>query len=105
MMYRKYGFGRGAAQASVSIRRGDMTREHAMEWVIKSDGIMPMLYGEVPLMDILRPIGIDFEELFKIMDRFTNWELFDKTVSSKNRLILKEFANRWDSQPELSRLC
>ena len=60
-----------------------------------------MIYGEITLIDVLASIGMGFDDLFRIMDRFTNWELFDKTVSSHNHLILKEFVTTWRSQQEL----
>lgn len=71
MMFRKYGYGRGAAQASVDVRAGLMSREAAMEWVRKFDGLFPIVYAGAHIDDVLRPIGMGVATLRPILDRFT----------------------------------
>src|SRR5260221_14328049 len=77
MMFRKYGYGRGCAQISVDIRAGVTSREYALDWVREHDGIFPYTYAGVSLHEILERIGITFEQLFDIMERFTNYEIID----------------------------
>lgn len=76
MMYRKYGYGRGCAQASVDVRRGEIDRAEALEWVEKHDGLFPWSYMGVDHMEVLGRIGMADNELVQIMDKFTNIELF-----------------------------
>ena len=76
MMYRKYGYGRFVAQISVDIRKGNIHRHEAIK-LLNRDGLLPESYGGVYLTDMLCNIGMTREELFKIMDQFTNWDLFD----------------------------
>ena len=85
-MYRKYGFGRGAAQASVDIRAGRITREAAMTWVDKFDGSFPFVYAGVMLEEVLERLHITQDELYSYLDRFTNWELFERGSSRTVRL-------------------
>lgn len=88
-MYRKYGYGRLAAQAAVDIRAGRMTREHAMELVRWRDGTFPEEYMGTPLKDILDRLEMTRAGLMNTLERFTNWELFeDEAVDG--RPILKE---------------
>ena len=91
MMYRKYGYGRLAAQVSVGVRRGDVTREIAMEMVKDRDGLFPNMYAGVHISDVLRRIAMTEEALVKTLDRFTNWSLFTGPAADL-RPILKEFA-------------
>ena len=90
LCYRKYGYGRLAAQASVDIRTGDMTRERAMELVRERDGLFPYTYAGVSVDDVLGRIGMTMPELDAILDRFTNRALF--SGEENRRPILKEFA-------------
>lgn len=71
MMFRKYGYGRGAAQASVDVRAGILPRAMALEWVQKFDGLFPGVYAGVALDDIIRPLGLDRPTLHRIIDQFT----------------------------------
>lgn len=76
MMYRKYGFGRGAAQISVDIRAGNFDRAKALEWVERRDGIFPWTYAGVGWKDMAARIGLDLVHLQKKLEDFTNWDLF-----------------------------
>ena len=89
-MYRKYGMGRLAAQVSVDIRYGRLTRSQGMELVEWRDGLFPEQYMGVSLQDVLKPLGISRDKLFNILDTFTTWDLFEG--EEKGRPILKEFA-------------
>lgn len=71
MMFRKYGYGRAAAQVSVDIRAGLVTREHGRRWVEECDGRFPEVYMDVPVSEVLDRIGMTREQLNEVMDRFT----------------------------------
>lgn len=88
-MYRKYGYGRAAAQLSVDIRRGRVTRQQALEIVALCDGAVPHSYAGVYLDEVLERIEMTEDELFAVLDRFTNWELF---ANRDPHPTLKEFA-------------
>jgi hypothetical protein len=77
MMYRKYGYGRGAAQISVDIRMGRISRENAMEWVLRHDGLFPDHYAGVKITEVLDRVGVDRDHLNAILDQYTNWDLFN----------------------------
>ena len=88
-MYRKYGYGRLAAQVAVDIRTGRMTREQGMELVRWRDGAFPTIYMGVPIEEVLDRIGMTPAKLMNVLERFTTWELFeDEAVDG--RPILKE---------------
>ena len=53
IMYRKYGYGRGASQISVDVRDGLIGREEALKWVYQFDGLFPTEYGGVRAEDII----------------------------------------------------
>lgn len=89
MMFRKYGYGRAVAQLSVDIRKGDITREDAMEVAQERDGRFPLIYAGVHVDEMLARIGLDQKRLGPIMDAHTNWKLFD----GKPYLMLKEWAD------------
>ena len=76
MMFRKFGYGRGAAQVSVDIRSGRITREEGMEFVIAFDGLFPTEYAGVSIYEVLDRIEVSHRQLLEIMNRFTNWDLF-----------------------------
>lgn len=76
MMYRKYGYGRLAAQVSVDIRAGRMTREQAMLHVKDRDGAFPYFYAGVSVQDMLGRIDLTLQSLDDLMAGFTNWALF-----------------------------
>jgi len=76
MMWRKFSYGRGAAQASVDVRSGRMTREDALDWVREHDGIFPTVYAGVHYREVLERLDLTSKGLEQIMNRFTNWGLF-----------------------------
>jgi hypothetical protein len=90
MMYRKYGYGRLAAQLSVDIRAGRITREHAMRHVADRDGVFPVVYAGVHVSRILDRIGMPAKQFQDVLNQFTNWDLFQGNDGL--RPILKEFA-------------
>lgn len=87
-MYRKYGYGRLAAQISVDIRAGLITRDAALAIVLERDGLFPKTYMGVPIGRVLQRIGISERELMATLDRFTNWDLFDG--QAQGRPLLKQ---------------
>lgn len=66
----KYGYGRAAAQVSVDIRAGRLTREQGLKIVEDRDGTFPHVYADVSVQAVIDRIGIGWEELKTIMDRF-----------------------------------
>lgn len=89
-MYRKYGYGRGAAQVSIDIRAGDCSREHGLWWVRAHDGLFPFCYADVYLDAVLAHIGMSDDDLVECLNRFTDWSLFEGV--ERGRPILKDFA-------------
>lgn len=75
LMWRKYGYGRGCAQASTDVRIGEMERNEAMRWVGFHDGLLCDKYMGVPLEAILARIGLTRAQFLAIADRFTNREI------------------------------
>lgn len=71
-MFRKYGYGRGCAQISVDVRRGDVERDEALEWVVEHDGFFPEIYAGVPVDEVLQRLGVDRTWLLRNLDNFTN---------------------------------
>jgi len=90
VMYRKYGYGRMAAQVSVDIRKGLIDRETALGLVNGCDGLFPTTYAGVDLSEVLDRIGMTKAELIDVLDQFTNWSLFDG--EKDHRPLLKEDA-------------
>jgi hypothetical protein len=80
--YLKYGYGRGAAQISLDVRAGRISRNQAMTWVAVMDGAFPGQYLDVPLHDVLERIGMTPAELAVCADRFVNRDIFN--VSGQN---------------------
>lgn len=78
MMWRKYGFGRAAAQLSVDIRTGRISREDALVMCDQIDGRLPDAYAGVHISRVLDQIGMTSARLFEIMDEFTNPAIFRK---------------------------
>jgi N-acetyl sugar amidotransferase len=89
-MYRKFGYGRLAAQISVDIRAGKITREAAMEAVKARDGLFPDTYLGLPFKSICEHMGMTESQAVSTLDRFTNQTLFAR--SEGRRPILWEFA-------------
>ena len=71
MMFKKYGYGRGAAQISVDIRNLLVTREEALQWVEDNDGAFPHDYMGVPLGRVLQRIGMDHSEFMATVEKFS----------------------------------
>lgn len=76
MMYRKFGFGRLVAQASVDIRAGRLSRQEGLALVADRDGLFPYDYAGVPADAMLDRIGLTLATLDPILARFTNKALF-----------------------------
>lgn len=71
-MFLKYGYGRGCAQISVDVRRGEVDRTEAMQWVRDYDGLFPDVYAGVGIEDVLERIGADMAWLRRNLDLFAN---------------------------------
>lgn len=78
--FRKYGYGRFAAQVSVDIRAGRLARAEALRLVAGRDGRFPYVYAGVALGQVLERIGMSEAQLWSTLDRFTNWEIFRRVV-------------------------
>ena len=89
-MYRKYGLGRGAAQISVDVRAGRITRDDALEWVRENDGLFPFEYAGASFAEVCDHIKMTQEQVLRAFDKFTNWSLFSRVEN--NRPILREFS-------------
>jgi hypothetical protein len=87
--YRKFGYGRLAAQLSVDIRYGLIDRAEALDIVADRDGLLTGYYSGVLMKEGLSAIGLTRDELISILDRFTNWDLFSRVENG--RPLLKEF--------------
>jgi N-acetyl sugar amidotransferase len=90
MMYLKYGYGRGCAQVSVDVRNGLTAREQALKWIRWHDGLFPSKYMGVHIDDVLDHIGISHADLQATLDRFTNFDLFEK--GALDQTVPKEWA-------------
>jgi hypothetical protein len=86
MMYRKYGYGRGATQIAVDVREGLIERDRALRWVHQFDGWFPDEYAGVRLDEMLDRIDMSWEKFLAILDQFTNWDLFDGQVDLRPTL-------------------
>lgn len=84
MMWRKYGYGRAAAQLSVDIRDGRITRDDGVAIAHHSDGQFPEVYCGVPIGDVMGRIGMSRQRLNEIMDQFTNWKLMRRVIDDEN---------------------
>jgi len=91
-MYRKFGYGRGCAQISVDVRAGRLDRADALKWVRVHDGLFPETYCGVSMNEGLARISMTREAFMKLLDQFTNWDLFTGPAAD-GRPILKEFAH------------
>jgi hypothetical protein len=69
-MFLKYRFGRGCQQISVDVRAGNISRDHAMAWIEKYDGAVPVRYADVTLREVLDRIGVTHERLGELCDQF-----------------------------------
>ena len=89
LCYRKFGYGRFAAQISVDIRTGRVNRDKAIELTRGFDGLFPANYLGTNLEQIIERIGVTREKLLNTFDKFTNWALFEGEEVD-GRPILKE---------------
>jgi hypothetical protein len=56
---------------------GRISRENAMEWVVRHDGQFPEHYAGVKITEVLDRVGVDRDHLNSILDQYTNWDLFN----------------------------
>jgi N-acetyl sugar amidotransferase len=77
LMFLKYGYGRGCAQISVDVRDGLISRDTALRWVEKHDGIFPSVYMGVLIDEVLDRIGMTARQFHDTCARFTHPELMD----------------------------
>lgn len=69
----KFGFGRTCDLLSMAIRRGQITREDAMDILLKNDGIYPNnSYLGKSFLDIIKDIGLTPTEFTEIINKFYN---------------------------------
>jgi N-acetyl sugar amidotransferase len=67
VMFLKYGYGRGCAQAAVDVRSGRTSRETALNWVERFDGELEHCYGGVLLDEVLACIDLTMAQFRKIL--------------------------------------
>lgn len=96
MMFCKYGYGRAAAQLSVDVRNGRLTRDQALGICREIDGFWPGAYAGVSIVEVLKQLNMSFEQLHAIVDKFTDKSLFSSY--SPDKPILKEFAEYYDAR-------
>jgi hypothetical protein len=77
MMYRKYGYGRGATQIAVDVRDEKVDREEALRWVHQNDGKFPWVYADVDIMEVLDNIEVSWDRFVEIVNSFTSRDLFE----------------------------
>lgn len=96
LMWRKYGYSRADAQLSVDIRSGRLTRPEALKLSAQRQGRFPAVYAGVSMTEVLERIGLSRQELWAILDRFTNWSLFGRLppadMDTNQPPVLKEQA-------------
>lgn len=90
-MFRKYGYGRAAAQLSVDVRNRLLTRDIAENICNEIDGLFPVEYCGVNFMEVLRYIKMSTKDFNSILERFTDWEIFQDLPEGKSQLIRPEF--------------
>ena len=76
LRYTKFGYGRATDILSNHIRRGLISRKDAAPIAAERDAMFPATYLDVPLRDILKPIGMTVAEFLEVCDTFTNRDLF-----------------------------
>ena len=77
-MFRKYGYGRACAQASVDVRSGRLSRAEAMDIVaLRDTGKLPEVYMGVSVDEVLDRLQIDRKEFTNLLNRFTNFAIFN----------------------------
>ena len=89
----KYGYGRLAAQISVDIRAGLISRERAMAVVQERDGLFPSPYMGATASSVLARIDVGQNRFMELCNQFMNKPLFAQDhVEWGQHLTLKEFA-------------
>lgn len=89
--YRKYGYGRCTAQVSVDIRAGLLTREQGLAIVAERDGQFPYTYADVDYAEVLQRIGMTPDELWKTLDKFTDWSMFRRVIDDSSAMPILIF--------------
>ena len=84
--YLKYGYGRASAQISVDIRNGKLAREYGYQQARRMDAIFPERYCGVSVDAVLERIGMTRDALHKVMDSFTNWNIFRRVEDRADAL-------------------
>lgn len=77
--YLKYGYGRAAAQLSVDIRDGRITRDMAQMMLGVREGLFPIEYAGVHIDEVLDRIGMTRDNFLGTAKAYTNRTLFDNT--------------------------
>jgi len=76
LRYIKYGYGRATDLLSNHIRRGLISRRDAAPIAAERDAMFPATYLDVPLREVLKPLGMTVHEFLEGCDTFTNRDLF-----------------------------
>ena len=85
MMFHKYGYGRFATQISVDIRNGLISRESALEKLVCRDGQEQSRYMGHLVSEAASRIGLTEKEMYSIVDEYTNWDLFEIYIGTKEK--------------------
>ncbi|SNB45046.1 N-acetyl sugar amidotransferase [Geobacter sp. DSM 9736] len=80
--YRKFGFGRVTEFVNEEIRFGRMTREEGINLVTRYDGKI----SEKIIADYCRYLEISVEEFHRVVDSFTNEEIFQRDARGEWKL-------------------
>lgn len=75
--YLKYGYGRAAAQLSVDIRDGRITRDMAQTMLWAREGLFPIEYAGVHIDEVLDRIGMTRDNFLGTAKAYTNKALFE----------------------------
>jgi len=94
MKFIKFGYGRATDQLCIEIRAGRMSREKAIESLLKTDE------GEIPwkyIPDLLNYLNISEEEFLNNLDNFTNKNIFKRNpedgslMKDQNRNLIRKY--------------
>ena len=83
----KFGFSRATAQASMMIRRKELSRNEALKKVKDVEGKFPETFLGRKLEEILYEIDMSLNEFIQVCDRFTNKKIFQ---TDENRNLIKD---------------
>jgi N-acetyl sugar amidotransferase len=83
LMYLKFGYGRASAQLSQEVRRGRMSRADAVDTAREYDGVFPWRYVDKWLREVLEPLNMSRRDLWEVMDKFANRDLFEVYTSTR----------------------